>query len=179
MKYYISDLHIGHENCLQFDERPFFTLEEMHEALIQNWNSVVSKNDDVYILGDVAWHIPTGIEVLKRMNGNKFLIQGNHDRINSEFEKMFVWVKDYEIVKDGNDHVVLCHYPLAVWRSSDYGYVHLYGHIHKGRDTRPIQEFLQIMKDRGIPHECHNVGCMMPYMNYTPRTLQQIREMDV
>ena len=54
MKYYISDLHIGHKNCIIFDNRPFSTLEEMHDTIVENWNSVVKKDDEVYILGDYA-----------------------------------------------------------------------------------------------------------------------------
>ena len=52
-KFYISDLHLGHKNILAFDNRPFFSLEEMTETIISNWNSVVSKNDSVYVLGDM------------------------------------------------------------------------------------------------------------------------------
>ena len=92
MKRYISDLHIGHGNVLKFDQRPFFTLDEMHETIISNWNSVVNKNDDVYILGDFAWKNDIGLEVLKQLKGNKFLILGNHDRLNADMEKQFVWV---------------------------------------------------------------------------------------
>lgn len=176
MKRYISDLHIGHENCLGFDQRPFFTLDEMHQAIIDNWNSAVGNNDDIYILGDYTWHCPTGIEVIRQLKGNKFLINGNHDRVSSELAKEFVWMKDYDIVKDGNNHVVLCHYPIAHWRNADYGYVHLYGHVHKGRDSRPFEEYIELMHSRNIPYRCYNVGCMMPYIGYTPRTLSEIEE---
>lgn len=53
--YYISDLHIGHENILRFDNRPFADLNEMHNAIVTRWNSVVTGNDTVYILGDFIW----------------------------------------------------------------------------------------------------------------------------
>ena len=174
MKRYISDLHIGHGNVLKFDQRPFFTLDEMHETIIKNWNSVVNKNDDVYILGDFAWKNDVGLEVLKHLKGNKFLILGNHDRLNADMEKQFVWVKEMETIKDGENHVVLCHYPLAHWRNADYGYIHLYGHIHAGRDSRPFEYYKTEMRKRDMPYRCYNVGCMMPYMNYTPRTLDEI-----
>ena len=86
----------------------------------------------------------------------------------------FVWVKELETIKDGDNHIVLCHYPIA--HCADYGYVHLYGHIHTGRDSDPFEEYAARMKARGLPYECYNVGCMLPYMDYTPRTLEEIRK---
>lgn len=50
--YYISDLHLGHENVIRFDNRPFDSVEEMNETLVNNWNSVVTNADHVYHLGD-------------------------------------------------------------------------------------------------------------------------------
>ena len=55
MNYYISDLHIGHANVIRFDKRPFADLNEMHRAIIDNWNSRVKTDDTVYILGDFIW----------------------------------------------------------------------------------------------------------------------------
>ena len=58
MKFYISDLHIGHKRCLDkdFDNRPFSTMEEMTQTIITNWKSVISSHDDVYVLGDMFWN---------------------------------------------------------------------------------------------------------------------------
>ena len=36
-------------------DRPFADLDEMHETVILNWNSVVRKKDEVYILGDFLY----------------------------------------------------------------------------------------------------------------------------
>lgn len=177
MKYYISDLHFGHENMLEFDKRPFSSLEEMKDTLISNWNSAVGHKDEVYILGDFFWNNTEAAEVLPQLKGKKYLIQGNHDRLNSTMKQHYLWVKDYAEIKDSGRHVVLCHYPIAHWHNADYGYIHLYGHIHNiGRDSRPFDEYRALMKKRGIPYECYNVGCMMPYMGYTPRTLDEIIE---
>ena len=174
MKYYISDLHIGHKNIIRFDQRPFFNLEDMKQTIIKNWNSVVTSGDDVYILGDMFWNNDDIAEVLPQLKGNLYLVKGNHDRINTEMSKCFVWVKDYAEIKDNGRNVVLCHYPIAHWRNADYGTIHLYGHIHSGRDSRPFDEYKELMKQRNIPYECYNVGCMLPYMDYTPRTLDEI-----
>lgn len=174
MKYYISDLHLGHKNAIAFDNRPFSTLAEMTETIINNWNSVVKKNDEVYILGDMFWSNDLALEVLPKLNGKLYLVKGNHDRLTAAIEAYFVWVKNLVEIVDEDRHVVLCHYPIAHWRNADYGTIHLYGHIHAARDSRPFTEYVTLMQQRGIPYECYNVGCMLPYMNYTPRTLNEI-----
>ena len=175
-KFYISDLHLGHKKAITFDNRPFSDLEDMKRSIIQNWNSAVTKDDYVYILGDMFWNNDEAPEILDQLNGYKYLIRGNHDRINSKIEEYFVWIKDYAEIKDNGRNIVLCHYPIAHWRNADYGAIHLYGHIHSGRDNRPFEEYKELMKQRGISYCCYNVGCIMPYMNYTPRTLNEIIE---
>lgn len=89
-KFYISDLHLGHKNILAFDNRPFFNLKEMTETIISNWNSVVGKNDSIYVLGDMFWNNSEIPIVLPKLNGTKYLIKGNHDLVNKEMEKHFV-----------------------------------------------------------------------------------------
>ena len=174
MNYYISDLHIGHKNCISFDQRNFFDLKEMEETIISNWNNTVKKGDKVYILGDMFWKNEGAAETLSRLKGQKHLVLGNHDRVNAEMRKHFEYVKEYDEIKDNGRHVVLCHYPIAHWRNADYGTIHLYGHIHQARDNRPFEEYKSLMKQREIPYLCYNVGAMLSYMNYTPRTLDEI-----
>lgn len=87
-------------------------------------------------------------------------------------EKHFVTIDNLVVINDGDKHLVLCHYPIAHWQSADYGYIHLHGHIHEARDSRPFEEYKKMMKNRLIPYECYNVGCMLH--NYTPVTLEQI-----
>lgn len=54
-QFYISDWHYGHANVIAFDNRPFKSLLEMDEALVDRWNAVVSPGDTVYVLGDMFW----------------------------------------------------------------------------------------------------------------------------
>lgn len=173
-KFYISDLHIGHKAILAFDNRPFSSLAEMHQIIIKNWNNAVSKDDLVYVLGDMFWDNSYVSEIMPQLNGMKFLIKGNHDRINSDYKKYFEWIKDYAIVKDGKEHIVLSHFPIAHWQNADYGYIHLYGHIHDGRDNRPFEEYKQLMQAKGNPYRCWNVGCMLH--DYIPKSLEQLME---
>ena len=56
MKYYISDTHFYHANAIGFDNRPWQDVSAMNAALVENWNSVVKKSDDVYVLGDFLWN---------------------------------------------------------------------------------------------------------------------------
>lgn len=93
-KFYISDLHFGHQKCIDFDKRPFKSFNDMNETMIQNWNSVVSKGDLVYVLGDMFWDNRLIPEIMPRLKGTKFLIKGNHDRISTEHNKYFEWIKD-------------------------------------------------------------------------------------
>lgn len=54
MKYYISDLHLFHNRILEKFNRPFSSVEEMHEVIINNWKNKVKDDDTVYILGDIG-----------------------------------------------------------------------------------------------------------------------------
>ena len=55
MIFFTSDLHLGHENCIRLCNRPFSSIEEMDETLIENWNHKVTGKDTVYILGDLIY----------------------------------------------------------------------------------------------------------------------------
>lgn len=79
MNYFISDLHLGHKNCLKFDNRPFNTIEEQNDFIIKNWNKTITNLDDVYILGDISWYDANKtIDIFSRLNGRLHLIKGNH-----------------------------------------------------------------------------------------------------
>lgn len=48
MIYYIGDMHLGHKNVIEYDKRPFSSVDEMDNMLIMNWNNKVSDDDHVY-----------------------------------------------------------------------------------------------------------------------------------
>lgn len=146
----------------------------MKDAIIYNWNNVISDKDEVYILGDMFWKTQEALEVLPKLNGSLHLVAGNHDRLTKDIEKYFVWVRNYAEIKDNRRNVVLCHYPIAHWNRQSDGSIHLYGHIHDGRDERPFKEYVKFCREKGFQFNAYNVGCMMDYMNYKPRTLDYI-----
>lgn len=177
-KFYISDWHYGHANILSFDNRPWLSVEAMNEALIANWNAVVSAGDTVYMLGDMFWHNDDAAPVLGRLNGQKMLVQGNHDHwVGSVLKKQIVKISDYMEVDDEGRKVVLCHYPIPCFKNHYYGWYHLYGHVHSTFEWNMMEHTkLQMQELYSVPCWMFNVGAMMKYMDYTPRTLDEIIE---
>lgn len=176
MNYYISDLHMGHENVIKHDNRPFSSLEEMHCVLINNWNSVVTPKDDVYVLGDMFWKPEYALKIMPKLKGKIHLIKGNHDSLRSDIVDLYTEVADYKEIKDNGNRVILFHFPIAHWNAQYHGSIHLYGHIHATRDTRPFEQYKTYCEEMEIPFRCANVGCMLPYMGYVPRTLNYLMD---
>lgn len=139
--FFTSDQHFYHKNILKYqpNDRPFNSVNEMNEAIIEAHNKVVSKNDHVYFLGDFAFtNINNTIKILKRLNGIKYLIYGNHDRKMKldDIEPFFEWRKQYfelNMKQFGYKEIapiVLFHYPIDRWNRKSYGSYHLFGHVH-------------------------------------------------
>ncbi len=105
----------------------------MNEQLIQRHNENIKPNDIVYMLGDFAFCSQDRTEeFLKRLNGKKYYVFGNHDKIikKERFKKYFKSMKNYsEISIDGN-YCVLFHYEIAQWNKAHYGSYHFHGHVH-------------------------------------------------
>jgi len=140
-KFVTSDTHFGHERVLDFDERPFETIEEHDQKLIEYWNQVVGPGDTVFHLGDFALYKDPaqGLETARQLNGAIILVRGNHDtsaRCKALSER--IKVVDYLEIKYNKRRFVLCHYPIEVWRGMEHGSIHLHGHCHGG-GSRPCQ----------------------------------------
>ena len=170
MKYYISDLHLFHENAIKFDHRPFESVQEMHEVVLKNWNDRVTNGDFVYLLGDMSLRGKNEdlIAFVARLKGRKVLIRGNHDDVSDyRYQQLFTEICDYKEIYDsvGKEKygLVLSHYPFFSWKNMGRGKILL----------RQMQENdCRHVYDKKL-WAC-NVGCMLPYMNYTPRTLAEI-----
>lgn len=184
MNYYIADTHFGHTNIIRFDERPFKNILEMERTIIKNWNERVTNEDTVYIIGDFCWNLEDEwIRILNQLNGAKVLIRGNHDikhpsaTLKSKFRK----ICDYEKIKDNGQTIIMSHYPILFFNhSGDRNTWHFCGHTH----NRTAEEFKRQEYVWDLIHSCKeeynnrghiiNVGCMMDYMKYIPRTADEL-----
>jgi calcineurin-like phosphoesterase family protein len=116
--------HFGHANIIKLANRPFNSVEEMDEILVENWNKTVGKNDIAYHLGDFAYrNTVNNNDILKRLNGRITLLQGNHDPT--------LWGHKYYEFKENKRLFVLCHYPFETWNGYHRGSVHIHCHTHK------------------------------------------------
>lgn len=133
----ISDTHFHHKNILTFKDddeniiRDFKDVDEMNQFLVNNWNSVVKKDDKVYHLGDVAMSTSAwAFEILRELNGRKILIKGNHDnaRLNI-YSRHFDDIRSSHLLRTGSGRkVFLSHIPIH--SSSLRNNFNVHGHLH-------------------------------------------------
>lgn len=171
-----SDLHLMHSQPFLYEPRGFTSTEEMCEAIVERWNSVVKPDDIVYNLGDMAMNNVTGaIPYLQRLNGNQIWIVGNHDGLNKirliqENCPRIIRVGDYHcsyatMIKSGKWNFYLSHYPTKVGNYDDTKYHKMWclcGHTH----TK--DKFADIMDS------CYHVE--LDAHNCYPVNLEQIKE---
>lgn len=133
--YLTSDLHFMHRRIREFapEFRPWETMEEMTEALIEAWNEkATSQGVKMYHLGDFCFSKANDTrDIASRLKGDITFIVGNHDysehrEVLSEFGE----VKYYDEVKYDKKFFVLCHYPIASWNKQGRGSMMLHGHSH-------------------------------------------------
>lgn len=168
MNYYIADLHLGHENIIKLSNRPFKTVEEMDKTLIDNWNSRITDNDDVYILGDFSYKGQDPVLYLKQLKGRKHLLIGNHDAKllkNPDCRKYFVEIKDRITVNDNGIQIVCDHFPMVEWNGYYRNVLHFYGHIHNNFENE-TNKYISGIKN------AYNVG--VDIIGFMPRTAKEI-----
>jgi len=184
MIWFSSDHHFGHTNILKYSNRPFNSIEEHDEELIDRWNSKVDADDIVYYLGDFTlkgWSFFW--DVVQKLNGSILIVPGGHD---------YKWIKEHpnpeiqikrpanfthsprrisllntleiiEIHHGGKYPLVisLCHYAMKVWDRSHHGSLHLFGHSH-GHLKNPSSRSMDVGVDTN---------------NYYPYSLDKIKSL--
>ena len=135
--FFTSDTHFDHKNIIKYCNRPWETVEEMNQGLIDNWNSVIGPDDTVFHLGDVSFGGNTNlINYVSQLNGHIILIKGNHDRKlqQSICDKLFDYSCQQLTLNIDGITVFLNHFPFLCF-SGTYNTdksIQLFGHIHSG-----------------------------------------------
>lgn len=172
--WFTSDTHWHHSKIIEFCNRPFTSVEEMNEKLIENWNSVVKPGDTVFHLGDFcfggsqAWN-----SILDQLNGNILLIKGNHDEksLRQGYMLRFKWVgyQLHLLVEDRS--IYLNHFPFLCYGGTyhDIPTWQLFGHVHSGpgangKDINRMQYLFPTQYDVGVDNN-----------NFTPVSFEQIK----
>lgn len=133
MIYFTSDLHLGQKGIDYVHPRGYDCVEDMNDDLIRKFNARVKDDDIVYIVGDVCngISIPNANELISRLNGQKILITGNHDKAYDR--SLFVEILDYKHFVYRGYTFVLMHYPMLEWYKKNKGSIHIHGHLHAAR----------------------------------------------
>lgn len=137
----VSDLHLGHDKEFIWGARGFKSVEEHDAEIIERWNKVVNAEDDVYILGDlILGDSEAGIEKLKQLHGNIFIIYGNHDtkarqKLYAELPNNFEICGYATTLKYKKFHFYLSHYPTLTSNNDNdkplkARVINLCGHTH-------------------------------------------------
>lgn len=186
--FFTADEHHGHENARigwgkAAQARPFGSLEEMTEGLIERHNAVVKKGDEVWHLGDMFWRTLTPVQaadIVCRLNGSHCYVLGNHEELMREHEPYRTVHKKFQEVnvrhelliphstlttasepvpKRSNLHIVLDHYAGRVWNRCHHGSWQLHGHSHG------------MLPDAGLLQMDVGVDCN----GFAPVSLEQVR----
>lgn len=167
-----SDTHYGHANTfLKFTNpdgtpmRPFSSIEEMDDCMVERWNSVVRHDDLVYHLGDVVVNKRHLFNV-GRLQGRKRLIMGNHD---VQATRMYMDYFEEVYAMKVLDQLVLTHFPMHPNCVPRFG-TNVHGHLHNSivlrKDPRDDNKM--------VPDPLYlNVG--VEQTNYTPLSLDEVR----
>lgn len=173
--FFISDTHFSHVGVTRFLKengdklRPWDTIEEMDEAMIDNWNKVVSPKDKVYHLGDVVIN-RRALATLARLNGDKVLIKGNHDLFRlEEYTPYFRDIRGVGVFDDN----LLSHIPMHPDSVGERWKCNIHGHLHSNRVHK--KQWLYDGYYDIIDPLYFSVCVEQPYINFTPTPYETIK----
>ena len=135
MKIFVtSNQQFGRPGSINAYKRPFTDVEEMDEYLVKQWNSVVKKQDTVFVLGNFAWDPESGERLAKLLNGTIYVMPGEWDRAAKDISDVSgttltyhgVGIKELLSLK-----AVLSYWPLTDWPKKKKGFISFIGHPNK------------------------------------------------
>ena len=165
MDYIISDLHLDHDNIIEYCHRPFETVDEMNETLVNNWNSTIDPADEVLFGGDLTIRSSAAVVLdwIETLNGEMVFLIGNHDTTIFEQLDSVSFVDHYSFTYRDIPFTVV-HDP-ADGPGNPTGWV-LHGHHHNNWPERfPF-----------IDHDNQRVNFSVELINFRPLALDRLVE---
>lgn len=124
--YFTSDPHFEHEKLCNGLRN--MSSKESDELIIDNWNSIITKKDRIYIIGDVSMEDPKVIaRIMPKLKGSIVIIGGNHCTLPCCREYMKLGIPVMGVLQY---HGFLCtHIPVHITQL--YGFKgNIHGHVH-------------------------------------------------
>lgn len=154
-RYWISDLHIGHEKVARTRDLDLLS----HDAKVLGPLRKLRSSDEVWILGDLSSSKPdeqkAALRELSKVEAKLHLIAGNHDAVSStnrngwkyqrHYLEVFESVQQFGRIRIDGTQVLMSHYPYAragdgpgrgearylEYRLPDEGFLLIHGHTHQ------------------------------------------------
>ena len=174
--FFTSDTHFNHEKILGFCARPFKDIKEHDKELVYRWNAKVPADGLVFHLGDVCFgDYPYCEELLNCLNGNIFLVLGNHDMrdVRTRYKNRFIGMSLEALINIDGQDIILNHFPLLCYAGSyrKKPVWQLYGHVH----TSPYSEGIDAKRLKGITFpQQYDVG--VDDNNFTPLSYSEVQQ---
>jgi len=131
--YLTGDPHLGHKNIIKYSHRPFDDITEHDNCIIDNWNNIVRPKDTVIINGDFSFaSVEETKEYLKRLQGNKIMVLGDHDKQVWQCRNLFKEITQQKRLSINGKFIFIQHHCCRVWPRSHYNSYHAFAHSHGG-----------------------------------------------
>jgi calcineurin-like phosphoesterase family protein len=172
--FFTSDTHFFHKQVLVHNNRPFKDLEDHDNGMIDNWNSVVPEDGNIFMAGDFAFTGDIGKirDLIDRLNGKIWWIMGNHDFSNKLDRSIIAQMVDGRqmdtatvlLKEDNNQRLFISHYPHMAWPRDCF---HLFGHLHGGPNSSATEKipFHPLRYEIGVDNN-----------SYKPISYQQVKD---
>lgn len=180
--FFTSDTHFNHEHIIKFCGRPFQTVDEMNETMIEKWNETVPTDGLVFHLGDFAWGDFTVWKTIReQLNGDIILIKGNHDfrngpRSAAQWDSLFKLTTQQLYIKIENRKIYLNHNPLlcygGTYRRPEELVYQLFGHVHLSKHHNLGRDFERVIASTWPTQ--YDVG--VDFNDFKPISWQEVKD---
>jgi len=131
--WFSGDLHLNHDNIIEYCNRPFTNVIEMDNTILTNFWRVLLPGDTLYVLGDLSFNNAHILDFFDRFSDiNIIMLKGNHDgkKLASATRARNIPLYTLYDTKIEGQPITLCHYAMRVWNKSHFNSWQLHGHSH-------------------------------------------------